>query len=89
MSVGRPVLRTNTAGTAELIIEGLTGRSVPIDHEAFIEAAQQMLADRPRLERMGVIAAEHVRAHLTFDRQIDQTVGLYRRMVGEERLEGT
>ena len=34
MGAGLPVLRTSTSGTAELIVEGVTGRSVPIDRRA-------------------------------------------------------
>lgn len=83
MSVGRPVLRTCTAGTAEHIVEGVTGRSVPVDREAFLGAAAEFLADREELSRMGQAAAEHVRANLTFDHQLDRTLTLYRRLVDE------
>ncbi|MEA2735668.1 MAG: hypothetical protein QOE14_2119, partial [Humisphaera sp.] len=39
MSVGVPVLRTRTSGTRELIIEDVTGRSVPINRDQFIGEA--------------------------------------------------
>jgi glycosyltransferase involved in cell wall biosynthesis len=80
MSVGVPVLRTQTAGTAELIIEFQTGRSVPIDHQAFVAAARDFLSDRAALERMGQAAADHVRTNFTFERQVEQTIELYRRI---------
>ena len=80
MSVGVPVLRTRTSGVAETVVENVTGRSVPIDHDAFLSAAVVMLSERDALARMGAAAARHVREHLTFDRQLAQTVELYRRL---------
>jgi glycosyltransferase involved in cell wall biosynthesis len=80
MSAGVPVLRTRTSGVAETVVENVTGRSVPIDHDAFLNAAVLMLSDRDGLARMGAAAARHVRAHLTFDRQLAQTMELYRRL---------
>jgi glycosyltransferase involved in cell wall biosynthesis len=80
MSVGVPVLRTRTAGTAQLIREVVTGRSVPIDHDAFIAAAIEFLSDRDALRRMGAAASEHVRDDFTFDRQVDRTIDLYSRL---------
>ncbi len=82
MSVGTPVLRTRTAGTSELIVENVTGRSVEIDHNAFIAAAIEFLS-LPTLElrRMGAAGSERVRNNFTFDRQLEQTLALYRRLV--------
>jgi len=82
MCTGLPVLRTRTSGTAELIVEGVTGRSVPIDRRAFLDAAVAFLADEPALRRMGTAAAQHVRAHLTFSKQLQQTIALYHRLAG-------
>ncbi len=81
MSVGVPVLRTRTAGTAQLTHEGITGRSVPINRDAFIHEAIAFLSDHDALRRMGQAAAEHVRANFNFDQQVDQTVELYARLI--------
>jgi len=81
MSVGRAVLRTNTAGTEEMIIENRTGRSTAIDHDVYVDAAVKFLANREELKLMGTAAADHVREHLSFDRQIEQTIALYRKML--------
>jgi glycosyltransferase involved in cell wall biosynthesis len=81
MSVGTPVLRTNTSGAEELIIDGVTGRCVPIDHDAFINAAIDFLSDRAKLAAMGRAAAQHVRENYTFERQMAQTLELYRRLI--------
>ena len=82
MSVGTPVLRTRTAGTSELIVENITGRSVAIDHDAFIRAAIEFLSlPIEQLHRMGTAGSEHVRTGFTFERQLEQTLALYRRLV--------
>lgn len=80
MCVGVPVLRTRTSGTTATVIEGVTGRSTPIDRQAFVAAAVEFLADRPKLEEMGRAAAAHVRATLKFDDQVARTLDLYRRL---------
>lgn len=82
MCVGVPVLRTRTSGTEELIVEGVTGRSVPINRKSFVAAAIEFLSDRPALATQGRAAAEYVRRNFTLDRQIDATIELYRRMQG-------
>jgi glycosyltransferase involved in cell wall biosynthesis len=80
MSVGVPVLRTRTSGTSETIVENVTGCSVPIDHDTFIDAAIRMLHDPAGLRRMGHAGAQHVREKLTFQRQVDHTIELYQRL---------
>jgi glycosyltransferase involved in cell wall biosynthesis len=77
MSVGVPVFRTQSAGYSGLIREGITGRSCPIDHDAFIRGAIEFLTDRNALAEMGRHAAKHVRDHFTFDRQVSDTIELY------------
>lgn len=79
MSVGRAVLRTNTAGTEELIIENQTGCSTAIDRDMFISKAAGFLTSRDELKRLGAAAAAHVREHLSCDRQLEQTIALYHR----------
>ncbi len=85
MSTGIPVLRTRTAGTDALVVENATGRSVAIDHDAFVSASIEFLSDREGLERMGKLAAKHVHSHFSFDRQLRDTIDLYRSLV---RLQG-
>ena len=81
MSVGVPVLRTRTSGTRELIVEDVTGRSVPIEHGEFVRGAVEFLSlPGDTLRRMGAAAAAHVRTKFTFDRQLDQTLALYRKL---------
>jgi glycogen(starch) synthase len=86
MATGIPALRTRTSGTAELIVEGETGRSVAINHDQFLAAASVFLADSDGLARMGRAAADHVRSRFTFQRQLDQTLELYQRLASRPRL---
>jgi glycosyltransferase involved in cell wall biosynthesis len=80
------VCRTGTAGTAELIVEGVTGRSTPIERDAFIAAAVEFLTDQATLRRMGIAAARHVRERFTFERQLQDTLALYRRLAGRHEM---
>ena len=77
MSVGVPVLRTRTSGTEEMIVEGTTGRSVAIEHDAFIDEAIAFVSDRSALLRVGLAAARHVRNQLLFTEQVSRTINLY------------
>jgi glycosyltransferase involved in cell wall biosynthesis len=81
MCTGLPVLRTRTSGTAELIVENVTGKSVPIERKAFISSAIELMADDASLPRMGRAAAQRIRDKFTFSQQVLQTLALYRRLV--------
>ncbi len=81
MAVGRPVLRTRTPGSSEQIVDGVTGRSVPVECTTFVQTAIRFLLDKEALTKMGQAAAEHVRQKLTFDRQLNDTVALYQRLI--------
>jgi glycosyltransferase involved in cell wall biosynthesis len=81
MSAGVPVLRTRTSGTEELIVENVTGQSVPINHDLFLNAAMDFLSDADELKKMGYAAADHVRGNFTFDVQVNETIKLYRSLV--------
>lgn len=78
LSTGLPVLRTRTSGTHETIIEGVTGRSTPVEWIPFCNACSEMLADPQKLSAMRPACAAHARAHLRFDTQVARTLALYR-----------
>ena len=84
MSVGVPVLRTRTSGTRELVLEDVTGRSVPINHDQFVAESVSFLSDLPALRRMGAAAAEHVRRNFTFDLQFARTIEMYRMLASKK-----
>ena len=80
MSTGIPVLRTRTGGTMSQIMDDITGRSTAVDRNEFVAAALSFLSDRDVLRQMGVSAAAHVRATLTFNLQLERTIAMYRRI---------
>lgn len=82
MACGVPVLRTRTSGTSEMIREGVTGQSVfPIERDAFVRSAITFLKHDPEVLRdMGLAAAEHARERFAFERQLQQTIDLYREL---------
>jgi glycosyltransferase involved in cell wall biosynthesis len=83
MATGLPVLRTQTSGTSELILPNQTGFSTPINHDAFIQAAISALSNEPQLRQMRPACAQHIRSHLTFEKQVEATTALYERLVGK------
>jgi glycosyltransferase involved in cell wall biosynthesis len=80
MSVGVPCLRTRTSGTSLLIEENVTGRSVPVDRQTFINAAIEFLYDPDALARMGQASARLIREKFTFEQQLTATLDLYRHL---------
>ena len=70
MMVGRPVLRTDTAGGAEQVVNDDVGRLTPVDRDAFVAAAAELLARPGRLAAMGRAAHAHASANLTLERQV-------------------
>ena len=84
MSVGVPHVRTRTSGTSELTIENQTGVSVEIDRTAFIGATMRLLNQPEELRRMGQNGARLIREKFTFDRQVHETVALYRRLISRK-----
>ena len=84
MSVGRAVLRTATAGAEETVDPGVTGSVVPINRAAFVDEALRLLGDRATLRAMGDAADRRVVERLGVERQLADTMALYRRLAGGE-----
>jgi glycosyltransferase involved in cell wall biosynthesis len=80
MSVGVPMLRTQTSGSVDLIEQDVTGKYVPIDRDAFVKAAVDFLGNRERLRDMGLAAADRLRKKFTFASQLEKTLELYQRL---------
>ncbi len=65
MSLGTPVVATDTQGARELIVDGLTGRVVPVnDVSALAQAIGDTLRNPERAFQMGLAARSHVREML-------------------------
>ncbi|MCE9545317.1 MAG: glycosyltransferase family 4 protein [Planctomycetia bacterium] len=78
---GVAVLRTRTTGWQETVQDGVTGRVVDIDRDAFVRTAIEMLGNRREFRRMGANGARMVREHLTLTQQVANTLDVYRRAI--------
>jgi glycosyltransferase involved in cell wall biosynthesis len=82
MSAGVPVLATAVGGTAEAVVDGVTGRLVPAgDGEELATAMRELAADPAALRRMGRAGRVRVREEFTTTRVALQTAGLYREVL--------
>jgi glycosyltransferase involved in cell wall biosynthesis len=80
LAIGTPILRTQTSGTTETVIDNVTGWSTPIDRAAFTTRSNQLLSDRAALLARRQPAAAHAHAHLGHARQTSETADLYRKL---------
>jgi glycosyltransferase involved in cell wall biosynthesis len=75
MAAGRAVVATRVAGSKEQVVDGETGRLVPVgDEHAVASAVLEVLADPERREAMGAAGRRRFEEH--YDR--DAVVGQYR-----------
>lgn len=82
MAHGRPVVGSDVAGIAELIVDGETGFLVPPrDPERLRAALLRLLDDRGLRQRMGAAGRERIRALCGWDRVAPATIEVYRRAV--------
>ena len=84
MASGNPVVATGVSGTTQVMIPGETGLIVPPgDSQALAEAIMQLLSDPARAKAMGLAAKRHVEANHSAQKQADEHMALYRRLVAE------
>ena len=81
MSARIPVLASAVGGTAEAVVDGETGRLVPVDARVFAEAMVDMVADPEGLARMGEAGRARVEAHFAVSRVAFETAALYREIL--------
>ena len=66
MSAGLPVVATRSGGAAEMVIDGVSGRLVPVgDSDALAAAILDVLGDQARRREMGRRSREHFAAHFS------------------------
>ncbi|HXK40315.1 MAG TPA: glycosyltransferase family 4 protein, partial [Candidatus Paceibacterota bacterium] len=79
MAAGRAVVATRTGGNPELVVDGKTGRLVPVgDCSAMSEAIRVLMKDRPLRERMGQAGRARVEEQFSKERSFAQYRDLYR-----------
>ena len=76
---GRPVIGFSVGALAETVINGVTGLLAPLDDiDAFTNAAQRLLQDRPLREAMGASAARYAEYNFQQALKMEQTLAAYR-----------
>jgi glycosyltransferase involved in cell wall biosynthesis len=83
-AMARPVLASAVGGLTEVVIDGLTGRSLPVgDVPALASAMAELLGCPERARSMGLAARRHVLEVFDWERFVDQYEDLYRAMIAE------
>jgi glycosyltransferase involved in cell wall biosynthesis len=83
MALGKPVIASRATGNAAIIRDGDDGLLVePMDHAAWAAAIDRVLRDPALAARFGAAARVRARDGFPFQRTIEETLALYRAVVG-------
>ncbi|MGA1774299.1 MAG: glycosyltransferase, partial [Nitriliruptoraceae bacterium] len=82
---GRACVTTDVGSTAEVVLDGRTGRVVAPEVEAVASAVRELLADPARLEAMGAAARTHARAAFGLPALADRVTALHRGLADPAR----
>jgi glycosyltransferase involved in cell wall biosynthesis len=82
MAAGLPIVATQTGGTPEVVVDGVTGFLVLPARPDLLAAAIGLLLDNPKLrEKMGHAGRARVTAHYTISHNVSLTQALYRDLI--------
>lgn len=83
MSLGKPLVSTTIGGPAEVVISGETGLLVdPGKPQLLADALDTYLADRSKAAEAGRRGYERLHRHFGIQKNLDQTVEVYRSILG-------
>ena len=86
MAAGRPVVATRVGGLPEIVADGATGILIePEQPDALAHAADELLADRPRAQRIGRAAADFAARELDVSATARKLAGVLREVVAPAR----
>jgi glycosyltransferase involved in cell wall biosynthesis len=84
MASSKPIVATAVSGTTQVMTHGETGLMVPPrDSRALADAIIQLLSDRAQARAIGQAAKQHIEVHYSAQRQADEHLALYRRLLAE------
>ena len=82
MAAGLPVVCSAGGGNAELVTEGVTGITVPVEDGVALAEALIYLKENPaERRRLGAAGAQRLRDEYSLTRMIDATVAVYREAI--------
>jgi glycosyltransferase involved in cell wall biosynthesis len=88
MAAGLPVVAYDLGGPREIILEGETGLLVENKHVRKLAAALETLLDNPELRaRLGERGRQRVEQCFTWDRHVDQLLGIYEQIMRRDARE--
>lgn len=83
MAAGTPIVATRAGGIPEIVQDGETGLLVPThDSAALAKDVVRLLKDAVLARRLAAAAAIHVRREGTKERMVDETIRVYRELLG-------
>lgn len=83
MAMETPIVATEAGGTAELVLDGVHGRIVPVGKvDRLIWGLQAALADRHRTRLMAARARARVEGELSFESRCRRVERIYQEMMG-------
>ncbi|MBV9359184.1 MAG: glycosyltransferase [Chloroflexi bacterium] len=86
MAAGRPAIATRVGGSAEVITDAVDGRLVlPGRPDRLARMIVELLNDETRRSALGAAARRTAETRFTNDRTVDQTLAVYRRLLGPSR----
>jgi glycosyltransferase involved in cell wall biosynthesis len=89
MASGLPIVASKVSGTVQAIIPNETGLLVPPgDVQRLTEAIEQLLSDPARAQAMGAAARRRVEAEFSAQKQADEHLALYHRLLDEASTSG-
>jgi glycosyltransferase involved in cell wall biosynthesis len=81
-SFGLPIVATDAGGTREIVVDGATGRLVPIGDASALQAAMRhLMLDIETRERLGLGAYGHVQSAFGMDRFVSEFAATYEELV--------
>jgi glycosyltransferase involved in cell wall biosynthesis len=82
MAHERACVVSRAGGLPEVVLDGETGRVVPVgEPEALAEAVTDLLGDRKRRERMARAGRRRILEHFNADEMVDGTIAVYRELL--------
>jgi glycosyltransferase involved in cell wall biosynthesis len=82
---GVPAVTTNVGSTGEVVVDGVTGRTVPCAVAPLVGAVRELLADDDRRRAMGEAARRRAQAEFGIERTTAMHASLYETVLAEPR----